>query len=228
MRGNPVQPLRARRACRSIPACAGEPRRLGLQGAVQGVYPRVCGGTTAETVRVYVHKGLSPRVRGNRLTDRPDGYIIGSIPACAGEPGKAGISCRPPPVYPRVCGGTSPDVRNLAHYWGLSPRVRGNRCQSPAVAAPPRSIPACAGEPSLRPGRVGQQRVYPRVCGGTNAWATCTVTTLGLSPRVRGNPVLYLDTDPPPRSIPACAGEPSGHKQPAAGQWVYPRVCGGT
>ena len=51
--------------------------------------------------------GLSPRVRGNRITRLPNTRVTGSIPACAGEPTEipAMEECRR--VYPRVCGGTS-------------------------------------------------------------------------------------------------------------------------
>ena len=55
---------------------------------------------------------------------------------------------------------------------GLSPRVRGNH---PIVSYwfalhYPRSIPACAGEPTVRLWhRTRRCTVYPRVCGGTFA-----------------------------------------------------------
>ena len=53
--------------------------------------------------------------------------------------------------------------------------------------------------------------VYPRVCGGTPPCGprSSTVTTVGLSPRVRGNLT-------------------SASVSVAAGTTVYPRVCGGT
>ena len=49
--------------------------------------------------------GLSPRVRGNQLTERLNRDRFGSIPARAGEPfavGKRACGFR---VYPRACGG---------------------------------------------------------------------------------------------------------------------------
>ena len=50
------------------------------------VYPRVCGGT-ASPLRVSASiKGLSPRVRGNRIGSLAEANGDGSIPACAGEP----------------------------------------------------------------------------------------------------------------------------------------------
>ena len=50
----------------------------------------------------------------------------------------------------------------------------------------------------------------------------------GLSPRVRGNPLLPALANQCRRSIPACAGEPSPSRQGLRFLRVYPRVCGGT
>ena len=50
----------------------------------------------------------------------------------------------------------------------------------------------------------------------------------GLSPRVRGNPSGPLPPNLRTRSIPACAGEPSGLPSRVPRIGVYPRVCGGT
>ena len=71
---------------RSIPACAGEPFEAGALARVQGVYPRVCGGTAAYQPQLLRRSGLSPRVRGNRADDRWAPVVVRSIPACAGEP----------------------------------------------------------------------------------------------------------------------------------------------
>ncbi len=54
------------------------------------------------------------------------------------------------------------------------------------------------------------------------------VETYGLSPRVRGNPSGGSEQVAASGSIPACAGEPSGHALLPTGRSVYPRVCGGT
>ena len=50
---------------RSIPACAGEPSANGRSSTRDGVYPRVCGGTTCKADGRPSAQGLSPRVRGN-------------------------------------------------------------------------------------------------------------------------------------------------------------------
>ena len=52
--------------------------------------------------------GLSPRVRGNHRPLHVGAAVVGSIPACAGEPRlELGVLGRGR-VYPRVCGGTEP------------------------------------------------------------------------------------------------------------------------
>ena len=92
----------------------------------------------------------------------------------------------------------------------------------------PRSIPACAGEPSPTISRMALGKVYPRVCGGTRRPVPVLSLAAGLSPRVRGNPPTTPTTPKVPGSIPACAGEPRNRLLRARQTPVYPRVCGGT
>ncbi len=193
---------------RSIPACAGEPRRITIVSIRFWVYPRVCGGTLQLGSPSGQALGLSPRVRGNRLPC-PNTYPCrGSIPACAGEPTHADRNADGPEVYPRVCGGTVSSSTDRRQFSGLSPRVRGNRSLSDPLLLGQRSIPACAGEPRAGRRSTPLAWVYPRVCGGT------AENRLG----------QLVD----PRSIPACAGEPRRHERSWLWFGVYPRVCGGT
>ena len=141
---------------RSIPACAGEPCLSSPQamGAYERVYPRVCGGTqtAVEAAQQLPRTGLSPRVRGNRISCR----CIGDTPASG--------------VYPRVCGGTVHDGLRQLLDGGLSPRVRGNY-----LAAYAWDSQRSAGlSPRVRGNRSARvmgdsyiATVYPRVCGGT-------------------------------------------------------------
>ncbi len=87
VRGNHRCELRLQTTERSIPACAGEPARRRASEQSSAVYPRVCGGTPAHWEERREHKGLSPRVRGNRSPGSTAVSRMGSIPACAGEPG---------------------------------------------------------------------------------------------------------------------------------------------
>ncbi len=71
-------------------------------------------------------------------------------------------------------------------------------------------------------------RVYPRVYGGTLTKEGKKATSIGLSPRVRGNREPYsLDVETS-GSIPACTGEPWRPSHSGRRGQVYPRVYGGT
>ena len=176
------------------------------------VYPRVCGGTRMYCPMSPISRGLSPRVRGNRAPGVRARVPVRSIPACAGEPLVGGCCLAWGWVYPRVCGGTDHFIDGIDVIVGLSPRVRGNRCLGRFCAPLGRSIPACAGEPSMLRLLAHPNRVYPRVCGGTSAKSpaiarrrvyprVCGGTTpgggelSGLSPRVRGSPQLSSPRD---------------------------------
>ena len=131
VRGNPRGRRRSTATPWSIPACAGEPHGCQYMRVQPLVYPRVCGGTRPGTTGRAELEGLSPRVRGNPLPLSDSRLIVGSIPACAGEPSSFCRSLCGVEVYPRVCGGTvvQRDLDGCAA--GLSPRVRGNRCSPP-------------------------------------------------------------------------------------------------
>ena len=172
--------------------------------------------------------GLSPRVRGNPGPLHAALAVLGSIPACAGEPSPRSHCARSARVYPRVCGGTLRQNSRSGSRSGLSPRVRGNHHVRGFPGPCGGSIPACAGEPmtGCRPRRPA--RVYPRVCGGTVPANARSQRVSGLSPRVRGNRSCRVGVRRGGGSIPACAGEPTTRRRRIASWRVYPRVCGGT
>ena len=207
VRGNPHDGRYSPPVPGSIPACAGEPHSIPRRAMAHRVYPRVCGGTGIDAAHRLCDEGLSPRVRGNHQRVIRLHHRHRSIPACAGEPGRAGFP---------FSGG------------GLSPRVRGNRAASEAESERRRSIPACAGEPGCAHQEQDVVGVYPRVCGGTSAPCATMSKPGGLSPRVRGNRHRAQHQYHLLRSIPACAGEPHRVAARAVVGEVYPRVCGGT
>ena len=208
VRGNRLAWANRSKVPRSIPACAGEPAEYADHQRSGEVYPRVCGGTPKNKPALLTLTGLSPRVRGNQEFGPLDLVRHRSIPACAGEPADSAAVSTILAVYPRVCGGTYDSVDDCEALLGLSPRVRGNRVPPPAVMSLDRSIPACAGEPSLPSSYSPFSWVYPRVCGGTLARIAFADIRDGLSPRVRGNPLQLRQGENRHRSIPACAGEP--------------------
>ena len=228
VRGNLRQRRRGPRPPGSIPACAGEPPELANAPRPDTVYPRVCGGTYRAQVTLSIRRGLSPRVRGNPAGGGYGRAVVGSIPACAGEPPPSIACWNASPVYPRVCGGTSSRKMGRRRRKGLSPRVRGNPLPPKRSSTPTGSIPACAGEPAVIAPRPQRREVYPRVCGGTSMAMGRGINQPGLSPRVRGNLAVNADGVAVQRSIPACAGEPDLGPGWAGDSRVYPRVCGGT
>ena len=147
VRGNLFPLLSVFRRNRSIPACAGEPQTGTPSLPPTSVYPRVCGGTSKQSLPKVQDVGLSPRVRGNQR----DGGLChghgGSIPACAGEPYREYTDYLATWVYPRVCGGTMAKTAVRLDNRGLSPRVRGNPLPKRHRNGERGSIPACAGEP---------------------------------------------------------------------------------
>ena len=127
-----------------------------------------------------------------------------------------------------MCGGTRATAHTAESRQGLSPRVRGNLIVVLPAISLNRSIPACAGEPTRKASSPLSFSVYPRVCGGTPRRWSGRPQRRGLSPRVRGNPLVAMMAGVLAGSIPACAGEPPDYAGAAAGAKVYPRVCGGT
>ena len=212
----------------SIPAGAGEP--CAASATVRGyrVYPRGCGGTCISAHHPNAPVGLSPRVRGNpKLTARGQRFP-GSIPAGAGEPMTMMAPGGDWRVYPRGCGGTASSRACFSVSSGLSPRVRGNHLCGGGARGRDGSIPAGAGEPRGIVGRAGNRRVYPRGCGGTTSPSGSPCPLMGLSPRVRGNPISSRCSTRFAGSIPAGAGEPRDSGNTMLAKRVYPRGCGGT
>ena len=207
-RGNQVEFHLGRVGQGSIPACAGEPIGPRARSELSRVYPRVRGGTQIAAHLCKSRNGLSPRARGNRLPPDERRGLLGSIPACAGEPAARRRIEVPGGVYPRVRGGTRYKARLRRQAGGLSPRARGNHQDRQLALARRRSIPACAGEPLTQSLHSAITTVYPRVRGGTICAMALFTWSGGLSPRARGNRVAGRADDERPGSIPACAGEP--------------------
>ena len=212
----------------SIPACAGEAHEPALWRCGRQVYPRVCGGSAFAGCGHRNPRGLSPRVRGKHRVEHPQHHQPGSIPACAGEASPAAREQVFPAVYPRVCGGSGRRPSFISWNSGLSPRVRGKRSEKCVSRIRRRSIPACAGEASLKRSMMCLSRVYPRVCGGSAIFSVASTIALGLSPRVRGKRGHIRNRHIALRSIPACAGEARQSRGGAGPARVYPRVCGGS
>ena len=152
--------------------------------------------------------GLSPRLRGNPRCTRPPGGLSRSIPAPAGKPESGGSLKTRRTVYPRACGETLNQTAHLVSEYG--------------------PIPAPAGKPRPAPGPGSPWPVYPRACGETDDSVIVCPNSMGLSPRLRGNPPRIPPAPAAPRSIPAPAGKPASDSARTSRTTVYPRACGET
>ena len=71
LRGNRPRLRLSEQRPRSIPALAGEPAIPPPEAHIAAVYPRACGGTLPASGKPHRPQGLSPRLRGNRVTPEP-------------------------------------------------------------------------------------------------------------------------------------------------------------
>ncbi len=172
-------------------------------------------------------RGPSPCVRGSRARSAVKWAMLGSIPACAGEPARPPHRAGPARVHPRVCGGARATTVRAVVVDGPSPRVRGSHRRARRRALDARSIPACAGEPYYIRPRFALYTVHPRVCGGAVDTYNGCFPGYGPSPRVRGSHNALRCPSAKHGSIPACAGEPPPPRRPRCPGTVHPRVCGG-
>ena len=208
-------------AQRSIPTCAGQPvYSFGMDGLTQ-VYPHVCGAALRVGGQRRYGNGLSPRVRGSHDEISGTGWKYRSIPTCAGQPVHCNRHADRVEVYPHVCGAADISSSFDEPPIGLSPRVRGSRVIAPtSPMATMRSIPTCAGQPR----HTMSLPVYPHVCGA--AKYALSFSSSGLSPRVRGSPILCSTCNPMARWVyPHVCGAAPRYTHPQS-SGVYPHVCG--
>ncbi len=152
---------------RSIPALTGKPEYHRRIEAIERVYPRAYGETLACRHSLPQERGLSPRLRGNRLQGRARGQGVGSIPALTGKPEMHVFRYWKRWVYPRAYGETLGGVNTVEKLNGLSPRLRGNPARAISATSAARSIPALTGKPDAIFGYGYPNGVYPRAYGET-------------------------------------------------------------
>ena len=139
-RGSPDAHVRRLFKKGSIPACAGEPRTTWVFRWRFGVDPRVRGGAGSRRRCPRGHRGRSPRARGSHLGGLECRLVVGSIPACAGEPTARSSTIRGLRVDPRVRGGACCAVHKISSPNGRSPRARGSPLLLQGISIVPHEI----------------------------------------------------------------------------------------
>ena len=104
--------------------------------------------------------------------------------------------------------------------------MRGNPPGTFLVRCIAGSIPTHAGKPKYPDAQDIIDRVYPHACGETDAAAQRIDPVGGLSPRMRGNPVFFIETGQNRGSIPTHAGKPLRSESDGTIARVYPHACG--
>ncbi len=191
---------------RFIPARAGNTRPPPASSSGSTVHPRSRGEHPIVSVTEEGHNGSSPLARGTRLWGAHAIAIERFIPARAGNtclhlPGRT-----LPPVHPRSRG---EHRLSLAH-------CRHSR----------RFIPARAGNTISPDSAGGSSPVHPRSRGEHQMKAYFHTILSGSSPLARGTLSGYFVVMPPPRFIPARAGNTHGPREPEDDAPVHPRSRG--
>ena len=227
-RGNRCDRLPQGRSPGPIPARAGQPCRCPAGRGAPTAYPRSRGATHWISSGYVGEEGLSPLARGNRTNMQVKPFLLGPIPARAGQPAKPFWKMSSYWAYPRsrgaTCGMNMLDIPDE----GLSPLARGNRVGGAVQVVVGGPIPARAGQPPWRRAVWPWPGAYPRSRGATGRGGRTAGAAVGLSPLARGNPGHDGQRGRRNGPIPARAGQPTVATMTSREIAAYPRSRGAT
>ncbi len=214
------------KACRSIPARAGNTRTPSTRTSSPTVHPRSRGEHTARRALAQPDPGPSPLARGTRQTCQRIAGHFRSIPARAGNTTPPAFQRAQWRVHPRSRGEHAGVTPSRIGPEGPSPLARGTHVEHAPLLVQTRSIPARAGNtpsPCLRPAR---NWVHPRSRGEHGVSYAFTFRIDGPSPLARGTPRCRWRCKPTRRSIPARAGNTLATIDNIQPMEVHPRSRG--
>ena len=165
MRGTPVIPTRTTRLTRIIPAYAGNTWRSSRWACRPRDHPRVCGEHLPFSRWVSIQPGSSPRMRGTHGSSSLVSFLLGIIPAYAGNTKSVSVWSSCGWDHPRVCGEHPIRRDRRGQRGGSSPRMRGTRVGVLQCGDRGGIIPAYAGNTRCRLPRAARWWDHPRVCG---------------------------------------------------------------
>ena len=148
-----------------IPEYAGNTVRLMRDRPNGRDHPRVCGEHRLPHRHPGPSRGSSPRMRGTPVSVAQMVFLIGIIPAYAGNTPPRTRTRNSARDHPRVCGEHSHDHSEAVRYEGSSPRMRGTLHRDDDGEFGYGIIPAYAGNTlaDSKPPNYGGD--HPRVCG---------------------------------------------------------------
>ena len=165
-------------------------------------------------------------MRGTHLVEAPRLYLVGIIPAHAGNTCLLYVQHWNIWDHPRACGEHGLWRRHMWAPRGSSPRMRGTRGVIDAAHFITGIIPAHAGN-TWQADTCGQLgRDHPRACGEHYDGRKSFYGKAGSSPRMRGTHALALAEGARTGIIPAHAGNTRDRLCTAGASRDHPRACG--
>ena len=226
-RGRPMSQCPVFDPFRTIPAGAGETWRWWTITASSTDDPRWRGGDPSESADFLEAVGRSPLARGRLATLNAPSGSDRTIPACAGETGRASRSTARRRDDPRWRGGDATHVDGPQVQSGRSPLARGRLGQSRLALRSQRTIPAGAEETAACPVLMPHSEDDPRWRGGDTDRLSAQTSPGGRSPLARGRLTGSREGAGLLRTIPAGAGETTGDTLPQPTRGDDPRWRGG-
>ena len=214
------------RACRIIPAHAGQTISNRAMANDHTDHPRACGANPVDTRASSPSPGSSPRMRGKPGARFWQSVRHRIIPAHAGQTQSGHLAGSVLTDHPRACGANyvGADYRLVSA--GSSPRMRGKLQQGQRHSERVRIIPAHAGQTQWQPKYSDRRPDHPRACGANGGLRAMGETCGGSSPRMRGKLLALIRHYEQNRIIPAHAGQTCATPCTALRSSDHPRACG--
>ena len=191
MRGTPSSSSCVSHLVGIIPAYAGNTRCETLFTVLRRDHPRVCGEHFFVREMDAEHTGSSPRMRGTLGSAIQAPFMLGIIPAYAGNTNDRTPIYRMRRDHPRVCGEHRKRPEGQTAARGSSPRMRGTHASRMISARVKGIIPAYAGNTRIATCIASCPWDHPRVCGEHTLGKIVRSHLRGSSPRMRGTPPLW-------------------------------------
>ena len=169
-RGTLYRELSAFCGCGIIPACAGNTRAKKFQIVQTRDHPRMRGEHCRMDGRNVRLPGSSPHARGTLRVFRWGGFLLGIIPACAGNTQSANRHRRLCRDHPRMRGEHAEYAFPRKPRRGSSPHARGTLFRHATHSLYFGIIPACAGNTWICLGNCMPRRDHPRMRGEHFWW----------------------------------------------------------
>ena len=225
-RGTRMHRLQTARACRFIPARAGNTSMACAWSIVPAVHPRSRGEHRSRARAAGCRNGSSPLARGTLEPRAHQGSRDRFIPARAGNTDSAASPSALKAVHPRSRGEHFIKSQEIQKIHGSSPLARGTLVLRRAGSSRNRFIPARAGNTRGNTPWRTAGAVHPRSRGEHSPPAPGRLPAPGSSPLARGTRGGGVQPGRRRRFIPARAGNTTRWRTTSCWMSVHPRSRG--